>query len=102
MINLSDFRYGTKFNLTLSDSDSEVDICAELQEIEGAPNRKPFIAYLVIKDTEDISKWPKDSKILLEVNFDQDKEYKFIMESPSKSFRGCFNRLQRKAKIHMN
>jgi hypothetical protein len=100
MINLSDYKYGTKFNLTLSDNESEVDVCAELQEIEWAPNRKPFIAYLVIKDTEDFCKWPKDSKIFLEVNFDQDKEYMFLLECPSKL--GAGKTLRRKAKIHMN
>jgi hypothetical protein len=99
MIDFTDYKYGTKLNMTLSDNVSDVQVAAIVEEIEFSPNRLPFLVHLILDESEDTSKWPNKSKITLEVKCEEDKEQMFLLDCPVKLGRKT---LRCKAKIHLN
>ena len=99
MIDFTDYKYGTKLNMTLTDDKSEVHVSAIVEEIEFAPNRTPFLVHLMLDESEDTTKWPNKSKITLEVKCEEDKEQLFLLDCPVKLGRKT---LRCKAKIHLN
>jgi hypothetical protein len=101
MIDFTDYKYGTKLNMTLSDSESEVQVAAIVEEIEFAPNRLPFLVHLMLDESEDTSKWPNKSKITLEVKCDEAKEQMFLLDCPTK-LGSSYKTIRCKAKIHLN
>jgi hypothetical protein len=100
MIDFTNFKQGTPLNLTITDDEKKINILAKLGDIDFAPNRTPFLANLIIAESEDYSKFPKDSIMILEVNFQEDVEYRFLLKSPTPSQPARF--FNRKAKIHLN
>ena len=99
MIDFTEYKYGTKLNMTLTDDKSDVQVAAIVEEIEFAPNRLPFLVHLMLDESEDTSKWPNKSKIILEVKCDEDKEQMFLLDYPSTL---GTKTLRCKAKIHLN
>lgn len=99
MIDFTDYKYGTKLNMTLTDDKSDVHVSAIVEEIEFAPNRTPFLVHLMLDESEDTTKWPNKSKITLEVKCEEDKEQLFLLDCPVKLGRKT---LRCKAKIHLN
>ena len=99
MIDFTEYKYGTKLNMTLSDNSSDVNVAAIIEEIEWSPNRLPFLVHIRLDESEDNSKWPNKSKIVLEVKCDEDKEQMFLLDCPS--ILGT-KTLRCKAKIHLN
>jgi hypothetical protein len=99
IIDFTEYKYGTKLNMTLSDDKSDVKVGAIVEEISWAPNRTPFLVHLMIDDSEDISKWPNKSKFILEVSCNDEKEQMFLLDCPATLGRKT---LRRKAKIHLN
>ena len=100
MIDFTEYKYGTKLNMTLSDNISDVQVAAIVEEIEFAPNRTPFLVHLMLDESEDTTKWPNKSKITLEVKCDEEKEHMFLLNCPTKL--GPYNTIRCKAKIHLN
>jgi hypothetical protein len=98
MIDFTEYKYGTKLNMTLS-NDSEVKVVAVVKEIEWSPNRLPFLVHLVLEDSEDTSKWPNKSKMVLEVKCNNDVEQMFLLDCPTQL---GFKQLRCKAKINLN
>ena len=99
MIDFTDYKYGTKLNMTLSDNSSDVNVAAIIEEIEWSPNRLPFLVHIRLDESEDNSKWPNKSKIVLEVKCDEDKEQMFLLDFPNTL---GTKTLRCKAKIHLN
>jgi hypothetical protein len=99
IIDFTEYKYGTKLNMTLSDDKSDVKVAAIVEEISWAPNRTPFLVHLMIDDSEDISKWPNKSKFVLEVTCNDEKEQMFLLDCPAMLGRKT---LRCKAKIHLN
>lgn len=99
MIDFTDYKYGTKLNMILSDDKSNVQISAIVDEISWSHNRKPFLANLIINESADTNKWPNNSKITLEVKCDNEKEQSFLLECPKKLGTKI---LSCKAKINLN
>lgn len=99
MIDFTEYKYGTKLNITLSDKESDVNVAAIVEEISWAPNRTPFLVHLMLDESEDTSKWPNKSKIVLEVKCNEDKEQMFLLDCPSTL---GTKTLRCKAKIHLN
>ena len=99
MIDFTEYKYGTKLNITLSDDNSDVHVAAIIEEIEWSPNRLPFLVHIRLDESEDTSKWPNKSKIVLEVKCDEDKEQMFLLDCPAQLGRKT---LRCKAKIHLN
>ena len=99
MIDFTEYKYGTKLNITLSDKESDVNVAAIVEEIEFAPNRTPFLVHLTLDESEDTYKWPNKSKIVLEVKCNEDKEQMFLLDCPSTL---GTKTLRCKAKIHLN
>jgi hypothetical protein len=99
IIDFTEYKYGTKLNITLSDDKSDVKVAAIVEEISWAPNRTPFLVHLMIDDSEDISKWPNKSKFILEVTCNDEKEQMFLLDCPAMLGRKT---LRCKAKIHLN
>jgi hypothetical protein len=99
IIDFTEYKYGTKLNMTLSDDKSDVKVAAIVEEISWAPNRTPFLVHLMIDDSEDISKWPNKSKFILEVTCNDEKEQMFLLDCPAMLGRKT---LRCKAKIHLN
>ena len=103
MIDFTEYKYGTKLKMTLSDDKSDVSVAATVKEIEWAPNRTPFLVHLIINESEDTSKWPNDSKMVLEVKCNDEKEQMFLLNCPTKfGPMGPYTTLKCKAKIHLN
>jgi hypothetical protein len=46
IIDFTEYKYGTKLNMTLSDDKSDVHVAAIIEEISWAPNRTPFLVHL--------------------------------------------------------
>jgi hypothetical protein len=99
MIDFTEYKYGTKLNITLSDKESDVHVAAIVEEISWAPNRTPFLVHLMLDESEDTSKWPNKSKIVLEVKCNEDKEQMFLLDCP---YTLGTKTLRCKAKIHLN
>jgi hypothetical protein len=99
IIDFTEYKYGTKLNMTLSDDKSDVHVAAIVEEVEWAPNRTPFLVHLMLDESEDISKWPNKSKIVLEVKYNDEKEQMFLLDCPAQLGRKT---LRCKAKIHLN
>ena len=99
IIDFTEYKYGTKLNMTLSDDKSDVKVAAIVEEISWAPNRTPFLVHLMIDDSEDISKWPNKSKFVLEVTCNDEKEQMFLLDCPATLGRKT---VRCKAKIHLN
>ena len=99
MIDFTEYKYGTKLNMTLSDNSSDVNVAAIIEEIEWSPNRLPFLVHIRLDESEDNSKWPNKSKIVLEVKCDEDKEQMFLLDFPNTL---GTKTLRCKAKIHLN
>ena len=53
IIDFTEYKYGTKLNMTLSDDKSDVKVAAIVEEISWAPNRTPFLVHLMIDDSEE-------------------------------------------------
>lgn len=100
MIDFTNFKQGTPLNLTITDDEKKINILVKLGDIDFAPNRTPFLANLIIAESEDYLKFPKDSIMILEVNFQEDVEYRFLLKSPTPTQPTRF--FNRKAKIHLN
>jgi hypothetical protein len=99
MIDFTEYKYGTKLNMTLSDDNSDVHVAAIIEEIEWSPNRLPFLVHIRLDESEDTSKWPNRSKIVLEVKYNDEKEQMFLLDCPAQLGRKT---LRCKAKIHLN
>ena len=99
MIDFTEYKYGTKLNMTLSDNSSDINVAAIIEEIEWSPNRLPFLVHIRLDESEDNSKWPNKSKIVLEVKCDEDKEQMFLLDFPNTL---GTKTLRCKAKIHLN
>jgi hypothetical protein len=99
IIDFTEYKYGTKLNMTLSDDKSDVKVAAIVEEISWAPNRTPFLVHLMIDDSEDNTKWPNKSKFVLEVSCNDEKEQMFLLDCPATLGRKTF---RCKAKIHLN
>ena len=99
IIDFTEYKYGTKLNMTLSDDKSDVKVSAIVEEVSWAPNRTPFLVHLMIDDSEDNTKWPNKSKFVLEVSCNDEKEQMFLLDCPAKLGRKT---LRCKAKIHLN
>jgi hypothetical protein len=99
IIDFTEYKYGTKLNMTLSDDKSDIHVSAIVEEIEWSPNRLPFLVHLMLDESEDPTKWPNKSKITLEVKCDEEKEQMFILDCPATLGRKTF---RCKAKIHLN
>ena len=84
MIDFTNYKVGSKVNMTLSDDNVDALLCVIVNETEWSPNRKPYLINLKIDESTDIEKWPKDSTMLLEVNLDEEKELKFLLKCPTK------------------
>ena len=101
MIDFTNFKQGTPLKISITeDDDSEIKVLAEVGDIEFAPNRTPFLINLIIAESEDYLKFPKDSIMVLEVNFQEDINYKFLLKSPTKSQPTRVFKYE--AKIHLN
>jgi hypothetical protein len=99
IIDFTEYKYGTKLSMTLSDDKSDVKVGAIVEEVEWAPNRTPFLVHLMLDESEDTSKWPNRSKIVLEVKYNDEKEQMFLLDCPATLGRKTF---RCKAKIHLN
>jgi hypothetical protein len=99
IIDFTEYKYGTKLSMTLSDDKSDVKVGAIVEEVEWAPNRTPFLVHLMLDESEDTSKWPNRSKIVLEVKYNDEKEQMFLLDCPAALGRKTF---RCKAKIHLN
>lgn len=99
IIDFTEYKYGTKLSMTLTDDNGDVKVAAIVEEVEFAPNRTPFLIHLMIDESEDTSKWPNKSKMVLEVSYNDEKEQIFLLDCPSKIGRKT---LHCKAKIHLN
>lgn len=99
IIDFTEYKYGTKLNMTLSDDKSDVKVSAIVEEVSWAPNRTPFLVHLMIDDSEDNTKWPNKSKFILEVSCNDEKEQMFLLDCPTTLGRKT---LRCKAKIHLN
>lgn len=84
MIDLTNYKIGSKINMTLSNDNTDTLLCVIIDETEWGHNRKPFLINLKIDETTDTEKWPKDSTLLLEVNIDEEKEQRFLLKCPTK------------------
>lgn len=99
IIDFTEYKYGTKLNMTLSDDKSDVKVAAIVEEISWAPNRTPFLVHLILDESGDTTKWPNKSKIVLEVKCNDEKEQIFLLDCPAMLGRKT---LRCKAKIHLN
>lgn len=82
MIDFTNYKVGSKINMTLSDDNADTLVCVIVSETEWTLNRKPFLINLKIDESTDTINWPKDSTMLLEVNLEEEKELRFLLKSP--------------------
>ena len=82
MVDFNEFKIGAKVKLKLSDDATEEYVVAIVDEIEWNLHRHPHLVDLKIESSTDESKWPPSSTILLNVNLQEDKKFKFILKCP--------------------
>ena len=100
MIDFTNFKQGTPLKLTITEDEKEINVLAKLGDIDFAPNRTPFLANLIIVESDDYSIFPENSVMILEVNFHEDTKYKFLLKAPTKSQPARV--FKHEAKIHLN
>ena len=98
MIDFTNYKYGTKFEMSLL-NDKEVKVIAKLNDIEYSPDRKPFLANLLIEESNN-SLIPENSIMVVEVRLPEDTNYRFILQTPEPKNPTKFTTIE--AKIHMN
>lgn len=82
MVDFTEFKIGSKVRLRLSDESTQEYVVAIVDEIEWNLHRHPFLVDLKIESSTDEEKWPVDTKMLLNVKLEEDKELKFILKCP--------------------
>ena len=83
MVDFNEFKIGSKLKLKLSEETTEEYVIAIVDEIEWNLHRHPHLVDLKIESSTDEIKWPPDSTIILNVNIEEDKKFKFILKCPS-------------------
>jgi len=99
MIDLTNYKVGSKLNMTLSNDNVDILLCVIVNETEWTHHRKPYLINLKIDESTDTENWPKDSTMLLEVNLEEEKELRFLLKSPV--LLQPNRTLQKKAKIKL-
>jgi len=82
MVDFNEFKIGAKIKLRLSDESAEEYVVATVDEIEWNLHRHPHLVDLKIESSTDESKWPPESKILLNVILEEEKKFAFILKCP--------------------
>jgi hypothetical protein len=83
MVDFSEFKIGSKIKLRLSDDTTQEYVVVIVDEIEWSVHRHPFLVDLKIESSTDETKWPLNTKILLNVKLEEDKNFNFILKCPN-------------------
>ena len=74
MVDFTDFKIGSKIKLKLSDDTTQEYVIVIVDEIEWSLHRHPFLVDLKIESSTDEEKWPLNTKILLSVKLEENKD----------------------------
>jgi len=96
MIDFTNYEYGARFILSITNNNIIIKVTAKLNEIEYSIYRKPFLANLLVEESDN-SLIPENSIMVLEVKLVENTDYKFILKIPDSKSPNKFARI--KAKI---
>lgn len=82
MVDFTEFKVGSKIKFRLSENKKHEYVVVVVDEIEWSLHRHPFLVDLKIESSTDESKWPLNTKILLNVKLEEDKEFEFLLKCP--------------------
>ena len=83
MVDFSEFKVGAKIKFRLSESKIHEYVVVVVDEIEWSLHRHPFLVDLKIESSTDEEKWPLNTKILLSVKLEENKEFEFLLKCPN-------------------
>ena len=82
MVDFTEFKVGSRIKFRLSENKNHEYVVVVVDEIEWSLHRHPFLVDLKIESSTDESKWPLNTKILLNVKLEEDKEFEFLLKCP--------------------
>ena len=82
MVDFTEFKVGSKIKFRLSENKVHEYVVVTVDEIEWSLHRHPFLVDLKIESSTDEEKWPLNTKILLNVKLEEDKEFEFLLKCP--------------------
>jgi len=82
MVDFTEFKVGSKIKFRLSENKKHEYVTVVVDEIEWSLHRHPFLVDLKIESSTDEKKWPINTKILLNVKLEENKEFEFLLKCP--------------------
>ena len=86
MIDFTEFKVGSKIRFRLSEKKVHEYVVVVVDEIEWNLHRHPFLVDLKIESSTNEDKWPLDTKILLSIKLEENKEFEFILKCPNEMY----------------
>lgn len=83
MVDFTEFKVGSKIKFRLSENKNHEYVVVVVDEIEWSLHRHPFLVNLMIESSTDEEKWPLNTKILLNVKLEENKEFEFFIKCPN-------------------
>lgn len=82
MVDFTEFKVGSKMKFRLSENEKHDYVVVMVDEIEWNLHRHPFLVDLKIESSTNEEKWPLNTKILLNVKLEENREFDFLLKCP--------------------
>ena len=82
MVDFTEFKVGSKIKFRLSEKKAHEYVVVVVDEIEWNLHRHPYLVDLKIESSTNEEKWPLNTKMLINIKLEENKEFNFLLKCP--------------------